>query len=147
MNDRAKRDSKRVVPPPEEVILSCLVDALRATETNLRWACEVRSHGRARTDLLFLDGAELVGVEVKRADWRRAVAQAVLNRYCFDRSYIALWSTVISDAVIAEARHRGIGVLSVSRQAVHVVEEAAKARPAPALRERVLAQAFDGEPK
>lgn len=105
---------------------------------------EVRSHGRARTDVVLLVGGEVVGIEVKKNDWRRAIAQAVLNRYCVDRSYIALWSDRIADPVVTEASAWGIGVISITREGVEIISRAPRAQPERELRETVLEQLRSG---
>lgn len=105
---------------------------------------EVQSHGRARVDIAYFDGRDLVGVEAKLADWKRAIAQAVLNRVCFDRSYIALWHTLVSDAVVAEARRFGLGVLAVTKDTVDVAKPAPRAQPGATLRRAVLAKIREG---
>jgi hypothetical protein len=107
-------------------------------------ALEIKSHGRARTDVLVLQDKEVLGVEVKVSDWKRALAQAVLNRYCFDRSYIALWSTAISDTVIAEAENHGVGVIAVAEDSVRIVSEAPRSYPLSSIREKIVTQAFGG---
>lgn len=102
------------------------------------WGSEVRSHGTSRMDLCFWTRRELVAVEVKRTDWRRVIGQASLNRYCADRSYIALWSPKVSDAVVTEAVRFGLGVIAVSIDDVQVVLKAPKASPYKALRSQIL---------
>lgn len=99
---------------------------------------EVRSHGRARTDIVYYADGFVVAVEVKRGDWRRAIGQAMLNRLVADRSYIALWSTKISPTILDEARHRQIGVIAVDDDAVSIIEAAPPCRPDQRVRSRIL---------
>jgi hypothetical protein len=105
---------------------------------------EVRSHGTARADIAYLDGRDLVAVEAKLSDWRRAIAQAVLNRLCFDRSYIALWHGAITPEVIAEARRFGLGVLGVTAEDVTTVRHAPRARPGAHIRRATLSRVQRG---
>lgn len=118
-----------------------LVDVLRAhlvAMGSLSIAQEVRSHGRARTDLILWDGESLVGIEAKLRDWIGGVGQAALNRLCYDRSYLAMWDTAISDALIEEAERFGLGVLVVDHLGVSVLLGARQQTPIPKLRERVI---------
>lgn len=71
---------------------------------------EVRSHGRAQMDICYSNGANLIAVEAKLRDWRRALAQAYLNRYCVDRTYILLWNTSLDPAIRHEAIQYDVGV-------------------------------------
>lgn len=140
-------DSRKVqhgIPKTEremvEVLLSALPDVVRASQ----WGREIRSHGRSRVDLCLYAADELIAVEVKKSDWKRVIAQATLNRYCVDRSYVALWLNRISDQLIAEARLRGVGVMSFDSSDVMIVEHAPLARPNPMLRQRMLVALPDG---
>lgn len=49
--------------------------------------------GRKRIDLVFVrqDALQAVSVELKIADWKRALWQATINRQVCDESYIAIW--------------------------------------------------------
>lgn len=95
---------------------------------------EVRSHGRASTDICVLQGGELIGIEAKLSDWKRAVAQAYLNRHCVDRSYIAVWSDVVSLALCNAAEQYQIGVLGVDLLSLDLVLAAPLSSPSVRLR-------------
>lgn len=129
-------------PKSEEEVSALVVDWLRGSKNAALLACEIRSHGRARTDILMLWGGELSGVEVKLSDWRRALAQAVLNRYCVDRSYIAMWGSVISENVVREAHRHGVGVISVTDDEIVIVSDAPRTDPLSSLRGDILSRAF-----
>lgn len=99
---------------------------------------EVPSHGRARTDLILWDGECLIGVEAKLRDWSRVIGQAVLNRQCVDQSYLAMWSSAISDALLTEAARFGIGVMSLSDGGMQILLQPTHGNPIPELRERLI---------
>ena len=103
------------------------------------WDVEVRSHGTSRIDLCLWTSKEVVAVEAKRMDWKRAVAQASLNKYCADRSYVALWTSAVTPAVLAEANRLHLGVLSIGPAQTRVLLRAPKVQPSPALRSRIAA--------
>lgn len=105
----------------------------------MRLAREVRSHGRSKADIVLFASDQLISVEVKLSDWKRAIYQAVLNRYCVDRSYIALWKPHVTSEVLCLARSWGLGVMCIGPSAVQVLEEAPATTPDPELRERLLA--------
>lgn len=114
---------------------------------------EVRSHGRCRTDacaLIRQNGgheALLVGVEAKLFDWSRAIAQAAMNRYAVDASFISVPTGRISDALLHEAERHGVGVLAVSTRALEVALAGVVGEPDPVLRVRVLGQLDKSRPR
>lgn len=143
------------VPPApaaaRHVSEAALVDHL-ARRMRAQWPLraagfEVKSHGRARTDVCVTvrdvhDSSPdvLVGVEAKLASWQRALRQAVLNRFSVDLSMIALPTYKISDAVIEACWHQGVGVLAVDQKWLHVVIPAIQSYPDAALRQKALDQ-------
>lgn len=128
-----------------------LVDHL-ARRMRVQWPLraagfEVKSHGRARTDVCVTvrdlhDSSPdvLVGVEAKLANWQRALRQAVLNRFSVDLSMIALPAYRVTDSVIESCWDQGVGVLAVDRKWLHVVAPATRANPDAALRQKTLDQ-------
>lgn len=100
-------------------------------------ATEVRSHGRSRADILLL-GNDLISIEAKLSDWRRAFGQAVLNTTVVDRSYIAMWSGYIGRALIDAAERHGIGVIEVHPEGLEIVVKATAGQPDSVAREAVL---------
>lgn len=143
------------VPPApvtaRHVSEAALVDQL-ARRMRAQWPLravgfEVKSHGRARTDVCVAvrdlhDSSPdvLVGVEAKLASWQRALRQAVLNRFSVDLSMIALPAYRVTDAVIEACWDQGVGVLAVDRKWLHVVVPATPANPDAALRQKTLDQ-------
>jgi hypothetical protein len=126
----------------ENALVGLILSNLDGILPDSRFVLEARSHGRARTDILLWNGLELTAVEAKTSDWQTAIAQAALNRYFADRSYIALWHTVVHSAVIEEAGRHGVGVLSVHDANLRVGGVAPRAFPSDALRLRVLNSHF-----
>lgn len=108
---------------------------------------EVKSHGRARTDVCVAvrdlhapPPNVLVGVEAKLTSWQRALRQAMLNRFCVDLSMIALPSHAVTPSVIDACREEGVGLLAVDRKSLHVVMAARIAKPDATLRQKALDQ-------
>ena len=101
-------------------------------------ANEFPSHGTSRTDVAVFTNGELLAIEVKRLDWRRAVYQAYLNRLCFDRSYIALWHTRVSSVIAREAEKWGVGVIGVSPASLEIAVPAGICDPDPVVRSRMV---------
>lgn len=134
----SNRNDRHRAPTSESEIVEWLVSDLSAFGESVAWRTEVRSHGRARTDVCVVAEDVLIGIEVKRTDWRRAISQAVLNRFCVDRSYVAFWNERVSDEAVSEAQRWGIGVLGVSRDTVQLREPASLGRPDPTVRARML---------
>lgn len=99
---------------------------------------EVRSHGRARIDLLLWDGECLIGIEAKLRDWNKAIGQAALNRQCVDRSYVAMCSQNVTTTLLAEAARFGLGVMSVDAEGATVALHPDHGDPIPELRHRIF---------
>lgn len=120
-----------------------LVDLLLVALPTFGWKAqatgiEVPSHGRARADIALRVGDEVWAIEAKMSDWRKAIGQAVLNRYCFDRCYIALGMTKVTDHVRAEAAKWGVGVIGLQTGRASVVVEAEIGDPDEGLRGAVM---------
>jgi hypothetical protein len=91
---------------------------------------EVRTHGRSRADVIAtMSTGDVVAIELKVRDWRRALHQAVLNRYCAHKSYIGVWWTAISAACEDACRAHGVGLISVEHDRCALVVEAVDNRP------------------
>lgn len=131
----------------EAVLVDHLARRMRAQWPLRAAGFEVKSHGRARTDVCVTvrdlhDSSPdvLVGVEAKLASWQRALRQAILNRFSVDLSMIALPAYKITDKVIEACWNQGIGVLAVDQKWLHVVVPATRANPDEALRQKTLDQ-------
>jgi hypothetical protein len=92
----------------------------------------VRDSGRFSLDPVWRTILpEVVAIEAKVSDWRRAVRQAARNQLFSHRSFVALPCSVASKAVKAGNLGRvGIGVLAVGPDgAVSVIRDAAVQQP------------------
>lgn len=133
-------------PTSEAELVGLLVEGLEKLQGTLTYSLEARSHGRARTDVLATIGEELLAIEVKLSDWKRAITQAALNRVFAHKSFVALWYPSVRPNVIAEARRFGIGVMGIGRDCVEVISEADVATPIASLTEAVRLRAFPSGP-
>ena len=120
-------------PLTEAEIVSHLTRQLGKVWPRAKWGLEVPTHGRSRADVCVWSKGELITIEVKRTDWRRAIGQAALNCLVADYSYVALWEGFVSDQVLAEASRFGVGVLSVNCSELAVVLDAPRSQPSPLL--------------
>lgn len=126
--------------PPEVVLVNSIITWMEATFGDVdNYSREVPSHGHARADIVILMGDEVIAIEVKRENWKRAIAQAFLNRYCVDRSYVAIWHVHVSAQVLRETRKRGLGLLAIADDGVRIVRPAPKSRPKSILRRPIVA--------
>lgn len=134
-------------PTTEAEVVAQVVRLVRDLEPALghvrQIATEVRSHGRSRTDVMIL-ARDLVAVEVKLSDWKRAFGQAVLNTTVVDASYVAMWSGYISLALVDAAEEHGIGIIAVHPDGLKVVVPARTGTPDPAAKAAVLERLADG---
>jgi hypothetical protein len=131
----------------EAVLVDHLARRMRAQWPLRAVGFEVKSHGRARTDVCVTvrdrhDSSPdvLVGVEAKLASWQRALRQAVLNRFSVDLSMIALPAYKVTDAAIKACWDQGVGLLAVDQKWLHIVVPATRANPDAALRQKTLDQ-------
>lgn len=96
-----------------------------------------------RIDLLGVNDSEIVAVELKVRDWRRALQQALSNRLCADRVYIALLNKYVHRVDVMWFRRFGVGVFAVDRD-VHLILEAPYSKVIhPSLRRRVLSYVYN----
>lgn len=83
---------------------------------------ELATHGRSRADVIAItEAGVVVAIELKVRDWRRALHQALLNRYVADESYVAMWWTAATRECESECARFGIGLLSIEERAVQVI--------------------------
>ncbi len=125
------------MPEHEAELVATLLERPPARWRGAYVATEVRTHGTAKADLIVMTPRRMVSIEVKRRAWQRAIGQAVLNRYVFDRSYIALWVTAVNDRVLANAGDWGVGVIAISAASSRIVQEGVLCQPHADLQARV----------
>jgi len=73
--------------------------------------------GQKRIDLLFVyaNFPKMVAVELKVRDWRRAFRQALHDKFCAHRVYVAIWHEFFKRVDQELFRRYGIGILEVGR--------------------------------
>ncbi len=123
--------------PTEAEVIGHILAGLDVLGRVEGYALEVPSHGRARTDVVVFRKRDVIGIEAKVLDWKAALRQAALNRYCVHASYIALWHSAIKEDVVNAASAHGVGILSVTPTRVSVVTRAPKTIPHRTLLDRV----------
>lgn len=146
--DSTTRDKRGGVRPSEAGLVTAIAHRLRNDWPIRAIGLEVRSHGRARTDICVrirdlheaLGNDLIVGIEVKLTDWSRALGQAALNRYAADASMIAMPVNRLNETILQAAEGYGIGVLALGPRAVEVVVAATPSYPDATLRARMSAQ-------
>ena len=82
-------------------------------DQGLVYRLEVPVHNRM-VDLAALDKkGNLIGVEFKLSDWKRALNQALTNRLSFDYIYVCVPRKRTVERFKAEAKRVGIGIMVV----------------------------------
>lgn len=130
-------------PATEAEIVARIVEHLGdlvGSASSLHFAAEVRTHGRSRADVLVLADDDLVAVEAKLTDWRRALGQAALNQSVVDLSYVAMWQGRTSPDLLTHAAAEGIGVVGVSPGGLSVLVSPRRGRPDPTVRSALVAR-------
>ncbi len=87
--------------------------------------------GLKKIDLFFWreeDGSEIIAVELKLRDWRRAVWQAVHNRQVATRSYIALPAESMTAVDTGVLNSLGLGLISVNSHSAKISVRARRSR-------------------
>lgn len=114
-------------------LVTAIVRSLKADWPIRAIGTEIRAHGRHKTDVVALlaDGdIEVVcGIEAKLTDWRSALAQAFLNTFAYDLSYVALPADRVRLVTESEARNLGIGIMAVTTRGIDVALPAARCKP------------------
>ncbi|MBE3037370.1 MAG: hypothetical protein IMZ62_00935 [Chloroflexi bacterium] len=121
---RPETISERLGRPMKDTV-RCL-EGLREVEA-VRGACDVYFLSPGWRDIL----PEIVTIEAKVADWRKAVSQAGRNRVFAHRSFVAL-PNLVAERVRREPvlTQLGIGVLSVGQNnEVRIAKQARHRRP------------------
>jgi len=66
-----------------------------------------------KIDLIYIKRKQLISIELKVQNWKRALWQAYVNQLFTSKSYVCLWSEVIKNIDKREFEKFGIGVLSI----------------------------------
>ncbi len=77
---------------------------------------------RKRIDMVTLKNKNLVSIEVKINNWKKALQQAYANLYVFDYSYVALWHKTIPNIDTDIFKNLGIGILEVNGSCEEIVK-------------------------
>jgi len=127
----------------EEAMIVALVASVRRLFGRAAdHATEVGAHGRSRTDLCVFADGQLIAIEAKLSNRRRAISQAYFNRYYADRSYIAVLDHHVTDQLTKAAREWELGILAVSRKGAFIALPAPSSTPDLDLRARVIGSVF-----
>ena len=68
--------------------------------------------------------SELIAIELKLEDWKKALQQAAMDQLGGNRAYVALWHKNIHRADIEKFKECGIGLLEVNDYLKEVVKAA-----------------------
>lgn len=76
--------------------------------------------GQKRVDLLFVyrNFPRMIAVELKVRDWRQAFRQALQDKFCAHKVYVAIWHETIPRIDRTLFHRYGIGVLEVNQDLV-----------------------------
>jgi len=142
-------------PVSEADMVRVLLRRFRATFPVRAYGTEIRSHGRCRTDICVIArdfGAQsetyvTLGIEAKLIDSKRALRQAILNKYAVDGSLIAMPAGRLTRDVLSIAEDHGIGVLAIRSDGFEVVVAAMRNNPDSTLRARMVDQLVKARPR
>lgn len=124
------------IDPPEHALLEPVLALF--SSRRYRHAVEVPL-GWRKIDLVCVEkkSAGWLAIELKVRDWRGALYQAAINQQLADKSYVAMWSRHVPNAL----KHRPlfeqyrVGLIAVSSDGAHIVFDFA-AEPSTLLKRR-----------
>ncbi len=131
-------DESGALPESEAELVDLLTEHANTLWSRPEVRLETASPGGGRADVSILSNGRIYSVEAKLEHWRRAIGQAVLNRYWSDRCYIALWHSKVNEQVTDEARRFGLGVIAVHPSGARKILGAQQCTPHRALKEKVV---------
>ena len=85
----------------------------------------IPDNSRREIDVICLEKCacpEIIAVEVKVKDWRRALRQSFKRMFYVDRCYIALLADYIKDVDLDKVNRHGIGLIAVDGYAEIVMK-------------------------
>jgi len=133
---------KEVIQTEAAMVIALTRSIRRMFGRHADHATEVSAHGRSRTDIcVFVDG-QLIAIEAKLSNRRRAIGQAFFNRYYADQSYIAVLERHITHGLTEDARKWELGILAISGKGASIAIPAPISRPDLDLRARVIGSVF-----
>ena len=94
-----------------------------------------------KIDIIAKRRAEIIAVELKLQNWRKAIHQAYHNQRVANYSYIALPETIRSRAnriIFREIFNYGIGLLSVDGTVIQIIPPERSSRIQPNLRRNFI---------
>lgn len=100
-----------------------------------------------KIDLLMLElsSNEIIAIEVKVTNWRKALKQASCYLLCADRAYVALWHDFIHRINPQAFDKEGIGLLEVNGKVIQRIEAKKSNSIQKGLRNRILEYTQWGE--
>lgn len=118
----------------EEGLVAAFFEHLMRGETEWMAKSAIREfdYNSGRADILFLSGnGELVAVEAKLTNWRKALHQAWRNTSYVNRAYVALPKNRASTALShrQDFKDLGVGLCLVDGEGVEVVIESRTKEP------------------
>ncbi len=69
------------------------------------------------------DSGEIIAIEMKLSNWRKALKQAIVNQVGVNKSYVAISEKCAKNIDIELFRKYGVGLISVGEEAI-IIEEA-----------------------
>jgi len=85
----------------------------------------IPDNSKREIDLVCLEkcmSPEIIAVEVKVRNWKRALRQAFKRMFYVDRCYIALLADYVNDVDLNKVSRRGIGLIAVDGHAEIVMK-------------------------
>jgi len=119
----------------EERLTDALQEHLKAM--GMKTAREVSIESK-RIDIVAYDGSELMAVEVKVSNWKRAFQQALTYRFGADRVYIAMAEEYIHRVDRKLLESYGIGLISMGKSVKVMLDAKRQEHTDMELREKIM---------
>jgi hypothetical protein len=119
------RVARQGVAYSEDALVRCTASRLRA-ERGIHALAEVPIMGRV-ADLAFMHDGDLVTMEFKISNWRRAIRQARDHRLAADFAYICMPERQLTGALLSALEANGVGLAFCTPVGAHPFEVIVKA--------------------
>lgn len=95
---------------PEKYQLGIITDYLK--KNKFKFSTEVSMYS-IPIDIAYIDGNDIITIELKSKDVKKGLAQAQRNLLYVDYSYLAVWSSNLSETSIDKFQSSDVGLISV----------------------------------
>lgn len=76
-----------------------------------------------RIDIVGVKDSQLIAIEVKVKNWKRAFQQAMIYRICADKVWVAIWHRYVDNVDQELYDKHGIGIMSIHEKGLEIIRK------------------------